>query len=619
MKIRSILLLGFSLCNLSAFAQTGPGGVGNSTSNNMWYSGDGGAFTNAAGTTQATVGQQIYVWRDRSGNTRNATQATAANRPLFHRQTAAANGQPGLRFTGDLFIDGPSPGIANNSSYTYLMVFRDTSTVTGATNDGAGTFMLDRTTATNELVSLKPVTGNFYFYQKRNDAGGGLGGVTGSTTINTTIKAITMRRNYGTNYQLFHNNQQQGGNVADADGATTPPAPRIGRHATTSGGGIRGYIYEFIVYNFALNSAQMIIVNNYLAAKYNFALAVDDLYTMDDPANGNYDYEVAGIGRVDNSNTHTDARGSSIVRMTNPSALGNNRFLFWGHDNGTMTTNNTVDVDGIVIQSRLNRIWRAQKVANIGTADVSFDVTGFTSVNGAHLRLLIDRDGDGFFDNDVTPLTGTFAANTITFTGVNFQNGDRFTLGSINVSQTPLPVELLDLNALLLNDHEALITWKTATETNSSFFEIQRSSDGSDWTAIGQVIAAGFSSVYRNYLFKDYAPLSGTSYYRLNMVDQDGLNELSVIRVLENHRGSAVIAKVYPNPVCDFLKVELLGDYEIRRIELLDFDGKRIKEFNLNETSISSIDVRGLVAGTYFLVLHSSDVRLALPIVKVSK
>jgi hypothetical protein len=95
----------------------------------------------------------------------------------------------------------------------------------------------------------------------------------------------------------------------------------IGRQATESW---NGDIAEVIAYNQAVNSAQRIIVNNYLSAKYNLPLSANNVYTMDDPGSGNYDHEVAGIGRVDANNIHNDAQGSGIVRILNPSDLGNN-------------------------------------------------------------------------------------------------------------------------------------------------------------------------------------------------------------------------------------------------------------------------------------------------------
>jgi hypothetical protein len=166
-----------------------------------------------------------------------------------------------------------------------------------------------------------------------------------------------MRRNFNVNYQIFYNAALQA-TLADADGNTPPPNPRIGRHATTANGGIRGYIYEFIIYNFALNTAQTIIVNNYLGAKYGYTLTSNDIYTQDNPANGNYDFEVAGIGRVDASNLHTDAQGTGIVRMLNATNLNDNEFLLWGHDNGVAGAVHYTVTSKAELRNTYNKKWQ---------------------------------------------------------------------------------------------------------------------------------------------------------------------------------------------------------------------------------------------------------------------
>ena len=405
-KIIFLLLLGFFTFT-PLLAQEGPGGVGNSTNNQMWLSGDFGTFTDN-GSTPATIdGNRIQQWNDRSGNGRNATSNTLGNRPIF--EDNAANGKPGLRFTGNLFIDGSSPDITGNSGYTYLIAFRDTVTVPGSTNNGSGHFILDRPSATNELVSLKPVNdagpGNRYFYQKRNNTGGGLGGVPTSTLVNSSTKIIQMRRDYNTNYQVFYNNQIQG-TLADNNGPTTPPIPRLGRHATTANGGLRGYINEFVVYNFAINQAQTIIVNNYLAAKYGLTLSANDLYTMDNSGFSDYDHEVAGIGRVDASNLHNNAQGSGIVGISNPTNLDNDEFLLWGHDNGSLDFNNFTDLPDSSNFVRLSRTWRVSEVnssntaVDVGGIDLRINTSTLGTFPPSALRLLVDANNDGNFDDE---------------------------------------------------------------------------------------------------------------------------------------------------------------------------------------------------------------------------
>jgi hypothetical protein len=89
-------------------AQTGPGGVGNSTSNRLWLKSDAGVYKDA-GVTPASAGERVQQWNDYSGNGNNAVQSASSNRPVY--QTGIVNGEPSLQFNGDKFIDPAALGI----------------------------------------------------------------------------------------------------------------------------------------------------------------------------------------------------------------------------------------------------------------------------------------------------------------------------------------------------------------------------------------------------------------------------------------------------------------------------------------------------------------------------
>ncbi|MBK6777202.1 MAG: hypothetical protein IPG74_15665 [Flavobacteriales bacterium] len=74
-----------------AMAQTGPGGVGTSTSNVLWLEGNYGV-THASGVVSA--------WADRSGNSNNALLPTTIPTAQPTLVTASVNGYPSLDFDG---------------------------------------------------------------------------------------------------------------------------------------------------------------------------------------------------------------------------------------------------------------------------------------------------------------------------------------------------------------------------------------------------------------------------------------------------------------------------------------------------------------------------------------
>jgi hypothetical protein len=217
------------------------------------------------------------------------------------------------------------------------------------------------------------------------------------------------------------------------------PYDRIGRNSTGADEA-SGDFLEILLYNNSLNSAQTIIVDNYLSAKYGSIAIPINVYNEDDIAAGNYDHDVAGIGRIDAANLHNDAQGTGMVRILNPSGLGNNEFLMWGHDNGDLLMSNTTDIPSRV-DSRLDRVWRVSEVntagvaIDVGSVDIRFDITALAGVVAApFLRLLIDTNNDGSF-GDETPISwATHISGAIySFTGVTaLTNNVRFTLATGN-------------------------------------------------------------------------------------------------------------------------------------------------------------------------------------------
>ncbi|HMC96305.1 MAG TPA: M36 family metallopeptidase, partial [Flavobacteriales bacterium] len=109
----------------------------------------------------------------------------------------------------------------------------------------------------------------------------------------------------------------------------------------------------------------------------------------------------------------------------------------------------------------------------------------------------------------------------IRFVGIN-AFGNFFYFDNVQVSgSSTLPVELLDLHAWP-NSRGILLTWTTATESNSDRYDVERSTDGEHWTRIGTQAAAGNSMAMLEYDFLDDAPKTGVNYYRLHMFDLDG-------------------------------------------------------------------------------------------------
>lgn len=98
-------------------------------------------------------------------------------------------------------------------------------------------------------------------------------------------------------------------------------------------------------------------------------------------------------------------------------------------------------------------------------------------------------------------------------------------------ASVPLPVELLYFEARAVQSGVSL-HWATATETGNDHFEIQRSSDGRYFVAVGQVPGQGTSTWRQDYAYRDAPDRPGNYYYRLRQVDEDGRYEYSPVRAV---------------------------------------------------------------------------------------
>lgn len=150
--------------------------------------------------------------------------------------------------------------------------------------------------------------------------------------------------------------------------------------------------------------------------------------------------------------------------------------------------------------------------------------------------------------------------NPTTFTNGNFEsfqlqsNGERRCLEVSSNSESiflesdnAAPVDWLTFRAETTPRHVNL-RWDVASETENDYFRIERSSNGSQWTDIGEVAGNGTTQTYAAFEFTDRSPLSGTSYYRLAQVDFDGTENFSTVVEARRAATGAANLVTYPNP-----------------------------------------------------------------------
>ncbi|MFK8044027.1 MAG: T9SS type A sorting domain-containing protein, partial [Crocinitomicaceae bacterium] len=249
---------------------------------------------------------------------------------------------------------------------------------------------------------------------------------------------------------------------------------------------------------------------------------------------------------------------------------------------------------------------------DVGDVDMRFDLTGLGTVTASDLRLLIDTDNDGVFSDETVVGGGiisgatSLAGNVYEFSGVSdIADNLRFTLGSINVSQTPLPIELTNFSVKQVDSRYVQLDWQTDSETNNDYFTIEKSEKGQKWIKLKEVQGAGNSSTSIKYSEIDKFPYFGISYYRLKQTDFSGQFEYSEIRSveIENDR-----LEVYPNPTHNqIVIIGEEGDFDLLKIyNLIGQDVTRLVKYTKEGESKLLIDMANLGEGVYYIKTKTS-------------
>ncbi len=170
-----------------------------------------------------------------------------------------------------------------------------------------------------------------------------------------------------------------------------------------------------------------------------------------------------------------------------------------------------------------------------------------------------------------------------------------------------LPVTMKDFTASLA-DTKVNLRWSTANEQNTKDFAIQHSKDGSTWTVIGSVAAAGNSNTERHYAFTHHTPSNGVNYYRLKQGDLDGRSTVSAVRTVRTS-GTEKKLEVKGNPVSNGTMVAWVAEKGFAT--LVNLSGKTVWQGKLAQ-GLNQVSVSHLAAGTYFLRVNSSSAQVII-------
>ena len=183
----------------------------------------------------------------------------------------------------------------------------------------------------------------------------------------------------------------------------------------------------------------------------------------------------------------------------------------------------------------------------------------------------------------------------------------------IGLSGYALPVKLTSFTGVNKNNNITL-NWQTQYEQNSSYYNIQRSTDGVNFTNVARVTANGNSNIPLFYTYNDDLPASvkmyKTVYYRLQTFDTDGGFSYSHIVSLQLDKTDIQLL-VYPNPAKDLLQVQTGSDLSGRGVlTITDASGRQLywKDVVLQPGSNSMpVNISLFGAGLYYVRLTNGS------------
>ena len=239
------------------------------------------------------------------------------------------------------------------------------------------------------------------------------------------------------------------------------------------------------------------------------------------------------------------------------------------------------------------------------------------TINSDGSSLYYSRPSDQGF---VTTATNGFSYRP---TSVNSTTGT--TPSTATILAAPTPVKFLGFN-VIKNKDKALLTWFVENEASiTDRYEILRSTNGRDFTAIKTISALNNGRTSNSYSFtqEELSKItkSGVIYFRIKQYDKDGKFALTDIKSVRLNL-AGIFAGVYPNPIkqSTTLTFDLVENSRVI-YSLTDAAGKTMETYQVQGfkgSNIKTLNLGKYAAGAYTLKVQAGDDIITLPIVKAS-
>lgn len=166
------------------------------------------------------------------------------------------------------------------------------------------------------------------------------------------------------------------------------------------------------------------------------------------------------------------------------------------------------------------------------------------------------------------------------------------------------------------------LTWKTASEQNTDYFEVEYSYDAKEFQVASDKIQAAGNSASLNtysYLHNDF---NSFVYYRIKQVDLDGAFDYSTIKLAKRAKGKDFQVSVYPTQIPENGRITFEAkniDKSQISLSIKDVSGKVIYTNSYNPITSSlreEIELYLLSSGVYFIEISNGQGREVIKVVR---
>lgn len=246
-------------------------------------------------------------------------------------------------------------------------------------------------------------------------------------------------------------------------------------------------------------------------------------------------------------------------------------------------------------------------------AETGFQIGFFVGACGSLIKIGCTTGSGG----SLSAPTGWLAAGTQVFVAIDGTAGSNCSYTITAFNATVLPITLKYFTAWKRPDANRL-TWMTTDERDFSQFEIEKSTDGMNFTRIGTRAARGGIKTETTYSFDD-TEIKTVQFYRLKQIDLNGKPSYSnIIRVNRDDITSAKV--IFSNRITSILALRLIDmPADQLSLKIIDNSGREVKSQNVRilpgENSLQ-LNTGSMSSGIYYLILSAENYKRTFSFVK---